>query len=244
MSLMKARPTASHDFYGPVHKGLRLAQSQMLARLGACDGRDTEVLTRLIDDLVSLMHLSEHHMENEERWVHTALEARAPGATARLAQGHQRFRRNAEDIEALVGQVEATYPEARGPFMKQLYLAYSLAMAEDFDHMAEEEQLILPILQSLFTNAELAGIEDRIVSAIPAEQKIAYGRFMIPAATQDERVCLLDAIRANSPAEVFLAVMKSAELVLSEADHADLCARLGFEPPGVDLVRERDLPWR
>jgi hemerythrin-like domain-containing protein len=245
MSLVKAKPAATHDFYGPVHKGLRLAQSQMLVRLGACDGRDTEGLTQLIDDLMSLRHLAEHHMENEDRWVHTALETRAPGASARLAQGHQRFRRTSEDLEALIGQVEVTYPEARGPFMKQLYLAYSLSMAEDFDHMAEEEQLILPILQSLFTNEELAGIEDRIVSAIPAEQKIAYGRFMIPAATQDERVALLDAIRANSPAEVFLAIMKqSAEASLSEADYADLCARLGFEPPGVDLVRERDLPWR
>ena len=245
MSLMKARPTATHDLYGAVHKGLRLAQSQMLARLGACDGRDTEALTRLIDDLVSLTHLVQHHMESEERWVHTALEARAPGATARLEQGHQRARRMAEDIEALIGQVEATYPEARAPFMKQLYLTYSLAMAEDFDHMAEEEQLILPILQSLFTDAELLGIEDRIVSAVPAEQKIAFGRVMIPAATQDERVCLLEAIRANSPAEVFLAIMKqSAQPSLSDADYADLCARLGFEPPGEDLARERDLPWR
>ena len=68
---------------------------------------------------------------------------------------------------------------------------------------------------------------------------------MIPAATQDERVALLDAMRANSPAEVFLAIMKqSAEPSLSVADYADLCARLGFEPPGVDLVRERDLAWR
>ena len=48
MSLVKARPTATHDFYGPVHKGLRFAQSQMLVRLGACDGRDTKVLTQLI----------------------------------------------------------------------------------------------------------------------------------------------------------------------------------------------------
>src|ERR1700709_2331581 len=116
MSLVQAKPAATHDFYGPAHKGLRLAQSQMLVRLGACDGRDTEVLTQLIDDLMSLRHLAEHHMENEDRWVHTALETRAPGASARLAQGHQRFRRTSEDLEALIGQVEATYPQARGPF--------------------------------------------------------------------------------------------------------------------------------
>jgi hemerythrin-like domain-containing protein len=244
MSLVQVRHPATHDFYGPVHKGLRLAQCLMLARLGACDGGDTAHLTLLIDDLMSLLHLAAHHLENEDLWVHTALETRAPGASARLAQGHQRFRRSSEDIEALIGQLETTAAEARGPLMKQLYLAYSLSMAEDFDHMAEEEQLILPILQSLFSNQELAGIEDRIVSAIPAEQKIAYGRFTIPAATQAERIALLEAIRANAPAEIFLAIMKqSAEPSLSEADYADLCARLGFEPPGVDLARERDLPW-
>ncbi|MGZ6040197.1 MAG: hemerythrin domain-containing protein, partial [Phenylobacterium sp.] len=159
MSFIQAKPSATHDFYGPVHKGLRLAQSLMLARLGACDGQDPEALGALLGDLVGLLYIAEHHLENEDKWVHTALEARAPGSTVRLAQSHQRHRQSFEELEALIGQAETARPAARPALLKQLYLAYSLFMAEDFAHMAEEEQLMLPILQSLFTDEELADIE-------------------------------------------------------------------------------------
>ena len=88
---------AAMTLFAVLLPGLAVAQSRVTGvkapDVSIFDGRDTKVLTQLIDDLVSLLHLAEHHMENEERCAHTALEARAPGASARLAQGHQRFRR-------------------------------------------------------------------------------------------------------------------------------------------------------
>jgi hemerythrin-like domain-containing protein len=243
MSFLRARPVATFDFYGPVHKGLRLAQSQMLTRLGACSGEDPEALADLLGDLVSLLHMAEHHLENEDRWVHTALEARAPGAALRLAQGHAQHRETFEALEALIGQAETAPAAARPSVLRQLYLRFSLHVAEDLTHMAEEEQLLLPILQSLFTDAELQGVEDRILSDLTAHEVIAFGRFMIPAATQGERIAMLSAMRATAPAEAFEAILtQAARPALSPADYAHLCRGLGVEPPWVAPAKG-ELRW-
>src|SRR5438045_2621812 len=111
MSFIQAKPAATYDFYGPIHKGLRLAQTQMLVRLGACGGDDAHELTTLLDDLATLLHMAEHHLENEDIWVHSALEARAPGATLRLVQSHEHHRQAFEEMTALVGEAEAAMPD-------------------------------------------------------------------------------------------------------------------------------------
>lgn len=239
MSFVQAKPVATHDFYARIHKGLRLAQSQMLSRLGACGGDDAEELKTLLSDLIGLMSIAEHHLENEDRWVHTALEARAPGSTIRLVQSHEHHQQTFEEIEALIGKVETARPEMRGQALRALYLRFSQYMADDLAHMAEEEQLMQPVLQSLFTDEELIEIERTIVSGLSPQEKIATGRFMIPAATRAERIAFLSEVRAGAPAPAFEAIMNlAARPTLSEADYAHLCEGLGLEAP----PREADGP--
>jgi len=229
VSFVQAKPIATHNFYGPVHKGLRLAQTRMLVRLGACGGDDAAETAALMGDLRDLLHIADHHLENEDLHVHTALEARAPGAAARLAQSHEHHRTAFLELEALILAVEATPPAEAEPAMRRLYLRFSEFMAEDFAHMAEEEQIILPVLQSLFTDEELIEIEHRIVSAIPPEQMMGFGALMIPAATRAGRIELLTGIRAGAPPEAFAAIIEvAARPNLSEADFAHLSAGLGL----------------
>ena len=232
MSFIQAKPQATHDFYGPIHKGLRLAQSQMLVRLGACGGDAEAEVAELLVDLATLCQLAEHHLSNEDKWVHCALEDRAPGSTARLVESHAHHRQSFESLEALIVRIQAADPTERPRRMKQLYLRFSLFVADDLAHMAEEEELMLPVLQSLFTDEELSGIEDRILSELTPEEIMGCGRLMIPAATRADRISLLAAMRANAPAEAFEAIMEhSARPSLSESDYAHLCRGLGLRPP-------------
>jgi hypothetical protein len=89
---------------------------------------------------------------------------------------------------------------------------------------------MLPILQSLFTDAELMDMEDRIVSGLAPEEMIAVARLMIPAATRTDRLVMLGAMRANAPAEAFAAIIDlAARPSLSAADFAHLSDGLGLE---------------
>ena len=228
MSFIHSRPVATYDFYKAPHKGLRLAESQMLARLGACDGAEPEELAALLRDLVSLLHMAEHHLENEDKWIHTALEVRAPGATNRLVRDHLHHRETFEQLEALIGQVETVGAEGRGRALHSLYLRFVRFMADDFAHMAEEEELMMPVLQSLFSDEELVAIEGQIVAGLSPQEKVSFGRFMIPAATPADRIAFLGGVRANAPAEAFQAMIElSARPSLSPRDFTRLCEGLG-----------------
>ena len=229
MSFMPAKLTASLDPYGPIHKGLLLAQTQMLVRLGACGGDDPDELAELLGDICTLLHVSEEHMANEERWLHAALAARSHGSTTRLTQGHDQARRSSEALEALIGRIETADLPAREPLIRQLYLRFSVFIAEDFAHMAEEEQVMAPVLRSLFTDEELATVQDRILSSLDPDEVVTFGRLMIPAATRADRIALLQAMRANAPPAAFEAILQlSARPTLSAGDFSHLCDGLGI----------------
>ncbi|MFC3080165.1 hypothetical protein ACFODL_18855 [Phenylobacterium terrae] len=228
MTYLSPRPLATHDFYGPIHKGLRFAMTQLLVRLGCADTRDGAGLAQLMADVRALLDLSAHHLENEDLHVHAALEARAPGASLRLMQAHDHHRLSFEEIEVLTRQVDRAHPDDRPQMLRRLYLRFSEFVADDLAHMAEEEQVILPVLQSLFTDAELQRIEDRIMSGLTPEDMIGFGRILIPAANREERIALLSAVRANAPAPAFEAILTlSAKPTLSDADWSHLAAGLG-----------------
>jgi hypothetical protein len=229
MSFVQAKPRATHDLYAVIHKALRLAETQMLTRLGACDAADAQMLAATLADLRGVLHISEHHLANEDIFVHTALDERAPGAVMGLDRDHAHHRHAFEELEALTVETERADPVERPGALRALYLRYSLFIAEDFAHMAEEEQLIMPVLQSLFTDAELIDIEVRIKASLKPEELIAMGRFMLPASNRHERLALMSGVKAAAPPEAFQAVLNlAARPTLPEADFAELCERLGL----------------
>jgi hypothetical protein len=227
MSFVQAKPVATYDIYAQIHKGLRLALGGLLVRLGACGGDDPAETARLMADLRAQLALSEDHLAKEDVYVHTAFEARAPGAARALDADHAHHRRAFGEIAGLIGEVEAA-PEPAAA-LKRLYLRWSLFVAEDFAHMAMEEEQILPVLQSLFSDEELIGIEVAIVSSLTPEQKMATGRVMVPAATRAERVALISKIRIGVPPQAFEPLLAAtSQATLSPADYAALRTSLGL----------------
>lgn len=195
MSFVSAKPAATHDFYGPIHKGLRLALCRLAMRLGSVDAGDRGAVAILMADLRAQMILSSAHLDHEEREVHAALEARAPGAAADLYADHDRHRAHFVGIENAIGGVEGADPCKRPAALHRLYLAFTRFVADDFAHMAEEEEEILPVLQDLFTDEELAAIEARISAAVAPDRMIAYSQLVIPAARPAERLAMLSRMR-------------------------------------------------
>lgn len=199
-----------HDIYAPAHKGLRLALSDLLVRLGQADFADESAAAELLGALRLQLVLSASHLHHEEVEIHTALEARAPGATITLQADHDHHRRAFATLEAAIAAVEGAPPAQRAAPARELYLAFSQFVAADFAHMAEEELAILPLLHRLFDDDELIAIEGRIVAAIPPEKTMAYLKLMVPAMNPPERAAFLAFVRAGAPAEAFDAMLDVA----------------------------------
>lgn len=234
MSFLPIKPTAVHDLYGPVHKGLRLALSRLVIRLGAIDASDRGTVATLMADLRAQMNLSSAHLDHEEREIHAALEARAPGAAADLYADHNHHRTSFVRIEMAIGAVEAAEAGKRAGPLHRLYLAYTRFVADDFAHMAVEEEEILPVLQDLFTDEELMAIEGRIKAGLTPDRVIAYAQLMLPAASPAERLAMMarardGMIRDGAQPEAFAGLLNfGAKPSLLGADWDALVRDLGL----------------
>ncbi|MFD1944075.1 hypothetical protein [Paradevosia shaoguanensis] len=217
----------NYDIYGIVHKGLRRAQCELLARLGRADFSDDAATTQLLGDLRALLALAAAHVEHEDHHIHSALHARGAVSTDKLDDQHDHHRAAFIDLERMIAAVEVAPAMRRGAPGRRLYIAFALYVGHDLEHMHEEETVTAPILWSLFTQQELLEIEMRIIGSLPPEKNMAFMRIMIPAISPQERAMMLGGMKQSAPVEVFNAVMQfAAKPNLSSDEFADLERRL------------------
>lgn len=216
-----------YDFYGPIHKGLRKAQSDLLVRLGAADFGDARAVADLLADMREFLALAAAHIEHEHDHVHDALRAHGADCVDRLDHQHEAHRAAFAEVEVLIERIQAGGAPARAVLGRRLYLAFSAYVARDLEHMLEEETMAAPQLWSLFSDTELMTIEGRIVGSLSPEDAMAFMRLMIPAANPVERAAMLAGMRQQAPREAFDAVLEfAARPNLSPAEFADLASRL------------------
>jgi len=208
-----------YNIYASIHKGLRRAQGQLMIRLGAIDALNDAQVAELIRDMRLLVLMGRKHLQHENVFVHTEIENRSVGATARLVDDHDDHERDFVDLEARVAQIEAASPDRRSPLLRALYLRYTDFLAHDFEHMIEEETETLSLLHSLFSDEELAGIEGRIIGSVEPDLMMEFIRIMIPAMNPAERLEMLGGMKAAMPVPVFAAVVDmGVKPVLEPAD--------------------------
>ena len=218
-----------HDIYGPVHKGLRLALSRLVIQVGQTDFADLAASRDTLAALRRQMKVSESHLVHEEHEIHCALNERAPGAAMSLDCAHNHHRASFVWIEELMGRIESAIGDERRRLGRDLYLRFTQFVAEDFEHMAEEETVTLALLWEHFTDSELMAMEGRIVASLSPEEAAMSMQLMIPGMNRHERIRFLEFTRASAPPEAFEAIVNIfAKSALPAEDFRHLQQGLGI----------------
>ena len=199
-----------YNFYRNIHKALRLGHCRMLPALGALDYRDRARTETVMADLRNLLSLGRGHLEGENREIHTALEQRAPGASAHAAEDHAGHERSFEEIEELIAMIEQAPLPERELMGRRLYRRYAVFAAHDLEHMDIEETELLTALHDTFTDAELMEIEARIVAGVPPQKMAAVMMLMAPALNHGERVDLIAKLQKVMPEQAFNGLLSTA----------------------------------
>jgi hypothetical protein len=216
-----------YNFYHNIHKALRLGHCRLLAAIGSHDFTNADETAKLIADVRDFLVLAGSHLAGENREIHAALEARAPGASAHAAEDHEHHERSFVELEELLRAIETAPVSRREQAGHALYRRYALFAAADIVHMNEEETELLHALHNAFTDEELHAIEGRIVSAIPPAKMVAGLKLMMPAINQGERIGMLAKMRHVMPSQVFDAVIAQAvKPSLHPADWAAVATEL------------------
>jgi len=220
-----------YDLYAHIHKGLRSFMMRTLEALGRADVLDECESREALEMLRALLGLCRTHLEKENAFVHTALEARRPGACAKLALEHAHHERSIAALEEAAREMALVSGEARAAAMLALYRALALFLAENFEHMHVEETDMNALLWEACDDAELVAIERAIVASIAPAEAMLVARWMLPALDAAERAAKLATMQANAPREAFAGVLAMLKQQLSERDWYKLGAALGPTAP-------------
>ncbi len=130
------------NFYVAPHKALRLAMGDALAAVGRVDPPDvTDVARRAAHGAASSSPSAASHLEHENHFVHTAMEARRPGSTARTHRRGPHRSRGSDRRSARNRRrgVRARDGAERQAAAHRLYLRLAPFVAENLVHMHVEE---------------------------------------------------------------------------------------------------------
>ncbi len=216
----------SHDLYGVVHKGLRWAMFRALEGVARIDPDDVSARDVAVAQVRELLELLESHLQHENEFIHAALEARRPGASARIAGDHAHHQRSLDELAKAIREVEQSSVRERAASWRSLYLALSVFVGENLVHMEEEENLVQPVLEAVYSVEELAAIEAELVSHVPPDRLLRFVRYMLVAIPLQARVALLAGPRAEMPPEVFADFFAAATTLFTADERAELRRRI------------------
>jgi hypothetical protein len=206
------------DLYVTIHKAIRAFMADTLLAVGRMDSGDDLELAQVTERVLGLLDFMLHHVNKENTFVHPAIEARASGASAAIANDHVDHEKHIAHLASAVASLRACAAGQRAASALFLYRELSGFVAENLEHMLVEETAHNAVLWARYTDAELMDIHHRLVGSIqPAEMMVAM-RWMVPFMNPAERAMVLGDMRAHAPAPAFDAVLATVRPHLTERE--------------------------
>ncbi|QTN26989.1 hemerythrin domain-containing protein [Rhodoferax sp. AJA081-3] len=222
------------DMYAGIHKAMRALMSDILMAVGRMDPQDSQELAAVGERVLELLDFCAAHLQHENDFVHTAMEARAPGASARIAHEHNDHLHHISSLKQQVAVLCASGSAGAPALAQQLYLALTLFVAENFQHMHMEETAHNAVLWARYTDAELVDIHNALVASIAPADMLFSLRWLVPYMNPAERAGLLLDMQAHAPAPAFAAALDVVRPHLTPMEWAKLSRALGLPPvPGL-----------
>lgn len=219
------------DLYRLIHKALRAVMSQTLLAVGRADCEDEGEVAQALEQVELLVELCRDHLDHENRFIHSAIEERVPGAAMHTAYDHLHQQSSLNALAELCLAITRSASIARSTLMDQLYRQLARFVEDNFEHMRYEETENNAILWAAYTDPELLAIERNLVASIPHGLLVKYLRNMLPAVSHSERIDILLGLRAVRDATGFAEVLDSVESRLSPREIDKLHLGLGLASP-------------
>ena len=214
------------DMYSAIHKAIRAFMADTLMAVGRMDPDDAPEAARTADRVMQLLDFCVAHVAHENGFVHPAIEARAPGASAAIAHDHEEHLQEIGELAAAVAALGSAAGPQRHAAAQSLYRQLARFVAAHFQHMHVEETAHNAVLWAHYTDAELVQIHDALVASIPPEQMLVTARWLVPFLSPAERAGLLLDIRGKAPAAAFEALLDVARPHLAAGEWAKLARAL------------------
>lgn len=195
------------DLYAAIHKALRAFMNDTLQRVGAMDLADAGETERTLAQLDELLALLRSHLRHENDHVHTAIEARRPNGSSRIADEHLGHLQSIAALQEEAAALRKAPEAARAGSAHRLYHHLASFVAENLEHMHYEETAHNALLWQLYSDEELLAVHDRLLASVKPADMLLCLRWMAPTLRPQELLMVLADIRKSAPPPAFAQVM-------------------------------------
>ena len=226
------------NLYMPIHKALRSLMMDTLGRVGRVDVFDADELQATLIQLDTLLTFCAEHIQHENDFIHTAIEARLPAGSSRTAGDHLEHFDAIDALRCEAAALAAAAMEQRMPIALRLYRHLALFVAENFQHMHIEETVNAATLWANYTDAELHEIHGRLLASLPPQAHLFVARWMVPAISPTERAGMFAEMKHSAPPEAVLGVLAHVQPHLDVPGWTKLTRTIGVpQVPGLVNMR-------
>ena len=209
--------TATEDLFTPIHKGLRSMLYHLSSRLQTNDFADATATASLATDLEHdfavarsagcVLCVMGKHASDEETQIFSAPSLASERLVAELIEEHHALTRRELALEKGVHEISGMpSPEERVAAGRRLNAAANELLVAYLAHMNREETELTPFMQQHLTDAEMLGMQGKIIASLPPDRLFAILGWMLPSLNVTELSRLLASVRPNAPPPFFRAV--------------------------------------
>ncbi|MDB5207617.1 MAG: hypothetical protein JWR72_2692 [Flavisolibacter sp.] len=205
-----------YNVFFPVHKGLRAMLFEASLQLQQTTFTNTEEAAAAIESIKTVIAVFESHAQKEDSYVLPAIAAYEPSVVAAFEQEHIEDHQLAESLDRwLTAFGYAVDPAVKQSFGEEVIKAFVQFSVFNLTHMAKEEEVINKILWRYYTDAELHGITQNIMSTIQPAEMALFSKWMVRGMNNNEISGWLKGIKASAPKPVCGAMLSLVESELS-----------------------------
>jgi hypothetical protein len=179
------------------HKYVSAAINDVERLLAKTDFTLASQRTKVKEALSSLLPMLKGHAEYENSRLHKLLRDRGSNICEHVEEEHREYEQKLQDLKDRLTQVlKSTDREEQIELGYQLYLWFRKFAGDNLLHLHEEETVILPELQRLYSDEELCQVEFESYQVMSSEDLIHMLEILFPHMNADDRLVFLTDIKS------------------------------------------------
>lgn len=214
-----------YQFYRE-HKYVSAALNDVERLIGKTDFSKPQEVTSVNAAFQELKEMLQGHAQYENERLHILLKNRHSIAYEHAEEDHAHQDTQFLEIQELIDSIpKAASDQERILIGYKLYLTYRKFVAENLIHLHEEETIILPELQRLYTDEELREVEAQTYAEMTPEEMVGMMQVLFPHMNPTDRSALLSDIQTLQPKK-FMATWQGIVPMIEKDEQANLMQQL------------------
>ncbi|MCS5711971.1 hypothetical protein [Candidatus Berkiella aquae] len=183
-----------------VHKYVCFELADFEHTIARTDFLDPKACLALQEKLTNLIHMLKHHGEYEDAHIHDLLRQKNSNSQLTLEKEHQEHEQAFHDLSHQLEKIMTVQGHSEKIQLgNEFYLAYRSFYSEMLKHLYDEETVLLPELQALYSDEELAKLQAQTYQKMTPEQMLGMLNVLFPHANPEDMHFFTNEIKQAAP---------------------------------------------